>query len=66
MFFDTDGAFVCKKVATVDTDPVVLSNDVLQRLYVSETDNGVLSSIRNVSKVWGKCLDADYFSEDCT
>ena len=65
MFFDTDGTFVCKKVSTLDSDPIVLDDDILQRLYISETDNGVLKDIRNVSKVWGKCLDSDYFTETC-
>lgn len=65
MFFDTDGTFVCKRVAILDTDPVVLDDSVLQRLYISETDNGVLKDIRNVSKVWGKCLDTDYYTETC-
>lgn len=65
MFFDVDGTFVCKKVATLDSDPVVLDDSILQRLYISETDNGVLRDIRNVSKVWGKCLETDYFTEKC-
>lgn len=65
MFFDIDGTFICKKVATTDTDPIILTNDVLQKLYISETDNGTLKDIRNVSKVWGKCLDTDYYTETC-
>ena len=66
MFFDTDGTFICRQVATVVEDPVVLTNNVLEKLYISETDNGVLKDIRNVSKVWGKCLDTDYFTDNCT
>lgn len=66
MFFDIDGTFICKQVSTVESDPVVLNNDVLEKLYMSETDNGVLKDIRNVSKVWGKCLDTDYFTDSCT
>lgn len=65
MFFDTDGTFVCKQVATLESDPVVLDDSILQYLYISETDNGVLKDIRNVSRVWGKCLDTDYVTEKC-
>lgn len=65
MFFDTDGTFVCKKVSTLESDPVILDDSILQYLYISETDNGVLKDIRNVSRVWGKCLDTDYFTEKC-
>lgn len=65
MFFDVDGTFVCKKVSTLESDPVILDDSILQYLYISETDNGVLRDIRNVSRVWGKCLDTDYFTEKC-
>lgn len=65
MFFDVDGTFVCKKVSTLESDPVVLDDSILQKLYISEIDNGVLKDIRNVSKVWGKCLDTDYSTEKC-
>lgn len=65
MFFDTDGTFVCKKVSTLESDPVVLDDSILQKLYISETDNGVFKDVRNVTKVWGKCLDTDYFTDKC-
>jgi len=66
MFFDTDGTFICCKVSTLESDPVLLDDSILQPLYLSETDNGDLKDIRNVSKVWGKCLDTDYFTDTCT
>ena len=66
MYFDTDGTFICKEIATQESDPIVLDNSFLQKLYMSETDNGVLSGVRNVSKVWGKCNDTDYYTESCT
>lgn len=66
MFFDIDGTFVCKKIATKDTDPVVLDDSILKKIIISESDNGELKDIRNTSKVWGKCLDTDYFTEDVT
>lgn len=65
MYFDTDGTFVCKEISAKASDPVVLDDSILQRLYTSESDNGVLKDIRNVSKVWGKCLETDYFTETC-
>jgi hypothetical protein len=66
MFFDTDGTFICRQYIMPETDPPVLYNDYLQKLYMSETDNGVLKDIRNVSKVWGKCLDTDHYTTECT
>lgn len=66
MFFDTDGTFVCKQIATLDNDPVALDNNLIEKLYTNETDNGTLSSVRNVVKVWGKCLETDYYTDVCT
>jgi hypothetical protein len=66
MYFDADGTFICKQYITPNTEPAVLSNDYLQNLFMSETNNGVLKDIRNVSKVWGKCLDTDYRTDNCT
>ena len=65
MYFDTDGTFICKKIPMTDKDPIVLDDSILQKLYVSENDTGILKDIRNVSKVWGKCLDTDYYTETC-
>lgn len=66
MFFDTDGTFVCKEIASKEIDPIVLDDSILQKLYVSENDSGILKDIRNVSKVWGKCLETDYYTDSCT
>lgn len=66
MFFDLDGTFICRKVNVKNSDPVVLDDTVLQQIYVSETDTADIKSVRNVTKVFGKCLDTDYFTEDCT
>lgn len=66
MFFDTDGTFICKKVNVKESDPVVLDDSILQRLYITETDTGDRKSMRNVTKVFGKCLDTDYYTDVCT
>lgn len=66
MFFDTDGTFICKKINTKESDPVVLDDNIMQKIFVSETDTGDLKQIRNVTKVWGKCLDSDYYTDVCT
>lgn len=66
MFFDVDGTFVCKKVNTTAEDTIVLDDSLLQRLYTDETDNGVMSGVRNVVKVWGHCNETDYYTADCT
>lgn len=66
MFFDSDGTFICRKKATKISDPILLDDTILQNLYVTETENGVLKDIRNTTKVWGKCLETDYYTESCT
>ena len=56
MFFDLDGTFICRKVNVKNSDPVVLDDTVLQQIYVSETDTADIKSVRNVTKVFGKCI----------
>ena len=66
MFFDTDGRFIFQTISALAESPVSMNYNYLKSLYLSETDTGVLKDVRNVSKVWGKCLDTDYFTENCT
>lgn len=66
MFFDIDGAFVCRAKASTNDAPNVLTNEILDGLVITENSSTDLTQIRNVVKVWGKCLDTDYFTENVT
>ncbi len=62
-FFDVDGTFICQPVPTCETDPVEIDNSILSPLVISESTQEDIASIRNVTKVFGSCLNADYYTE---
>lgn len=65
-FFDIDGAFVFQAIPTGENDSVVLDAEVLKETVIDESITVDVFEIKNVTKVWGKCLDSDYFAESVT
>lgn len=67
-YFDTDGIFVCQRVPTGIENPVVLDEFILDNynLIISESRSNTFSSIKNVTEIWGKCLEVDRYSENCS
>ena len=61
-FFD-DETFVCQPYPTCESDPVVLDAETIAPLVISEDTSIDFSQIKNVIELWGKCLDADYYTE---
>lgn len=64
-FFDND-TFVCQKYPTCETDPVVLDANMMSNLVISEDTSIDFSQIKNVIELWGKCLDANYYTATVT
>lgn len=65
-FFDTDSTFVCQSYPTCKDDPIVLDETIINPLVISENRNISLSKVKNVTEIWGKCLDADRYTDACT
>jgi len=68
-FFDSDGTFVCQPIPTCISSQIVLDETILAPLITSdngETINCDMSAVRNSTKVWGKCLDTDYYATSVT
>ncbi len=65
-FFDTDGTFVCQPIPTCENDPVIFSSYQLSPLVISESVNSSLKDVKNVTRVYGKCLDSSYYTESVT
>lgn len=59
MFFDIDNTFVNQQIPTTEGDPYVLDWQTLNGLIISESINTKFSEVKNSTRVWGKCLDAD-------
>ena len=62
MFFDLDGKFICqRKVTEEDNSFVVMDDDNLRGLIISENVSIDLSKVKNIVEVWGK--DGNYYGE---
>lgn len=66
MFFDTQNTFICQMIPSCYRDSIVFSNDFLKSIYVSENTSTELNKVRNICEVWGKVIDADFYTENST
>ena len=65
-FFDLDGTFVCQPIPTCETDIVVLDSHFWEPLVIDESISCDLFAVKNATKVWGKCLECDYYADSVT
>lgn len=67
MFFDMDtNAFICQLKPMCYEDDIILNNSFLQRALISENTSVDMTTVRNICEVWGKVIDVDFYSEECT
>lgn len=66
MFFDTQNTFICQMIPARYKDDITFSNEFLKSIYVSENTSTELNKVRNICEVWGKVIDADFYTENCT
>lgn len=68
-FFDIDGTFIWRKIPTCYEDPVILTDEVMQDIVISESTSASFTGIYNVTEVWGKVLELtneDRYTEEST
>lgn len=65
-FFDVDGTFVCQPIPTTEEEIPLLDEQVFKGLVIDETTGYDMSTIRNITKVYGRTLDTDYYSDSVT
>lgn len=63
MFFDEKGTFICQMIPSRYSDDTVLTNDFFRDVIISESTSVDLSTVRNVCEVFGKAIEADFYSE---
>lgn len=63
MFFDEEGMFICQRIPNCDGDDIVLSNEIIDDLVISEDISVNINQIKNVTKVYGKSIETDRFSD---
>lgn len=68
-FFDVDGTFVWRKIPTGLHENVILDNEFLHDIVISEKTSYDFTKIYNVTEVWGKVLELEYedrYTEECS
>ncbi len=67
MFFDMEtNTFICQLKPMCYEDDLSLDNSFLQRVLISESSSVDMTTVRNICEVWGKVIDVDFYSEECT
>ena len=67
MFFDMENnTFVCQLKPMCYEDDICLDNDFLQKVLISENTTVDMAKVRNICEIWGRVIDADFYSEECT
>lgn len=68
MFFDPfDGnRFICQLIPFCYEDDIVLDNQFLQKVLISENSSVDMSAVRNICEVWGKDINTRFNTEKCT
>lgn len=64
MYFDTDNTFICRMIPACYEDALILDNEYIQKILISEDFSVDMSAVRNVCEVWGKShnVPPKYFS----
>ena len=66
MYFDVNGVFVIDRIPTSENEIVVLNDDILQPILISEQLNTSFKDIYNHIEIWGRVNEPQYFSKDVT
>ena len=67
MFFDMENnTFICQLKPMCYEDDIFLDNAFLQRVLISENTSVDMTTVRNICEVWGKVIDVDFYSENCS
>lgn len=61
-YFDKDGMFVMQMTPDCTNDPISLYNDYMKQIYISENIAIDMSTVRNVSLVYGKSIETQFFA----
>ena len=69
MYYDIFTNFCFNMIPSCDNETIVCDNEFLQEILVAESSESVtydISSIKNITEVFGKTYDIDTFCEKCS
>lgn len=64
MYFDINGTFIINKIPTGENEQIVLNDEIIQPILISEQLNTSFSNIYNHIEIWGKINEPDYYSKE--
>lgn len=62
LYFDQD-VLIGGMIPSNEYDPVMIDNDQLQSVFISESTTIPLNQVRNVCEVWGQVLETDRYAD---
>jgi len=65
-YFDRDGKFIVDLIPTCENDPILLTSENIAPLVISETIDTDFTTIKNATRIYGKTIEADRFSDETT
>ncbi|MCM1134371.1 MAG: DUF5048 domain-containing protein [Clostridium sp.] len=67
MFFDMENnTFICQLKPMCYEDDIFLDNAFIQKVLISENTSVDMTTVRNICEVWGKVIEVDFYSEECS
>lgn len=66
MFFDKDGMFIFQLIPICHHDTNVLDYTQFEGLVISENSDYDLTTVRNITQVYGQSIETDRYSEECS
>ncbi len=66
MFFNEYNVFTCQMVPSCYSDDIILSNEFMQGIYISESNSIDMAKVRNICEVWGKVIETDFYTDQCS
>lgn len=65
LYFDRD-VLVGGMIPSNEYDPIMIDNDQIQSLLISENTTTSLIDVKNICEVWGQVLEADWYTDVVT
>jgi hypothetical protein len=66
MYFSKEGIFMIDKIPTGYNEQVVLNDEIIKPILISEQLNTSFKDIYNHIEIWGKINEPDYYSKEVT
>lgn len=64
IFFNTDGVFIYQTIPTGKNESILIDDDLLSQITISEDVAVDFENVKNVVEVWGQTHDIDNFATD--